>query len=194
MAFPSVQNMTQKSWLQQVGEGIGLILGQAILKAPMSILAPLTNAIKTLATYIKKLPGLKDVDFIRLPIIGPILVSVQTALSARQLLDRAEHAMGDPVALAQGFATEANANAKAALDTLGRPPDMINVAADELRKAGEAAARVAAATGAAIPTSQGELLGHKVASPFDMPNQAELKKRLAPLGGVFALPDAGAKK
>ena len=124
-------------------------------------------------------------------------MGIQAALAARELIDRAAHAV-DPSALAEGLlAEEGTANAKAALESLGRPPEIMATAAagerllaeqlaagSRLVVGGEWATRSRSAE-ASLPVAQGGLLGHGMKNPAGAPEQVASKRRRTPLGGIF---------
>ncbi|KAK8022080.1 hypothetical protein PG993_012847 [Apiospora rasikravindrae] len=197
MAFYTVRSIVERSCPQRAAETIGIVVGQVVMKTPTAVLTPVTKASKTLADGLKVVPVLGGADFTRLPVVdvGPVLVSIQAALAARELIDRAEHAM-DPSALAEGFlAEEASANPKAVSEALRRPPEIIGAASGERLLTGQLAAGSRLVGGewatrsrsaeASLPVAQGELLGHGMKNPADAHEQVVTKRRLTPLGGIF---------
>ncbi|KAK7920216.1 hypothetical protein PG985_008238 [Apiospora marii] len=197
MAFGTVRDIVERSCPQRAAETIGIVVGQVVMKTPTTVLTPVTKASKTLADSLQVVPVLGGADFTRLPVVGPVLVGIQAALAARELIDRAAHAM-DPSAPAEGFsAEEANANAKAVSEALGRPPEIIGTAAAGERLlaeqlaagcsplvGGEWATRSRSAE-ASLPVTQGDQLGRGMKNPAGAVEQVVAKRRLTPLGGVF---------
>ncbi|KAK8110143.1 uncharacterized protein PG998_006600 [Apiospora kogelbergensis] len=217
MAFNTVRNLVETSCAQRTTETIGIVLSQVVMKTPMSILTPVANTSKTLGKGLKMVPVLGRVDLTQAPVvgeralqpnlswnpsltvdIGPLLVSLQLALAARGLVEKAEHAI-DPSALteglleetnasskvalevAEGLMAETNAMSKAALEALGGRPEILGITAGERMLAEQLAAsshllvgQPAAAgaslpvAGVSLPVAQGELLGHQMKIPVDI--------------------------
>ncbi|KAK8101988.1 hypothetical protein PG999_012362 [Apiospora kogelbergensis] len=198
MAFNTVRNLVETSCAQRTTETIGIVLGQVVMKTPMSILTPVANTSKTLSKGLKMVPVLGRVDLTQAPVVGPLLVGLQLALAARGLVEKAEHAI-DPSALTEGLLAETNASSKvalevteglvaetnarskAALEALGGRPEILGIAAGERMLAEQLAAsshllvgQPAAAgaslpvAGASLPVAQGELLGHQMKIPVDI--------------------------
>ncbi|KAK8048093.1 hypothetical protein PG996_016157 [Apiospora saccharicola] len=72
-----------------------MLLGRAILKTPNPILVPAIQITRLLASIFRHIPGLKDVDITKVPLFGPILLGVQSALAARAAVDTAKQAMDE---------------------------------------------------------------------------------------------------